>query len=64
MMKIIFCHPKLTMKKIDNVNVFFESCREILDIYVTNKVYISSDFQIDQLFADSAVKDDIQRKKI
>ena len=58
-MKIIFCNPKLTMKMIDKANVFFESCREILDTYITNKLYITSAFQIDQLLVDNAGIDDI-----
>lgn len=58
-MRIIFCEPKLTMKNIDNANVFFESCQEILDTYLTNKLYISSAFQMDQLLVDNADTDDI-----
>lgn len=58
-MKIIFCNPNLTMKTIDKANVFFESCREILDTYIANKLYITSDFQVDQLLADDADIDDI-----
>lgn len=58
-MKIIFCNPKLTMKTIDKANMFFESCREILDTYIANKLYITSAFQVDQLLADNADMDDI-----
>ncbi|MEH2960521.1 hypothetical protein [Candidatus Merdisoma sp. JLR.KK006] len=58
-MKVVFCEPKLTMKKIDNANIFFESCREILDTYVTDKLYISSVFQVDQLLAGNADSNDI-----
>ena len=58
-MKIIFCNPKLTMKTIDKANVFFESCREILDTYIANKLYITSVFQVDQLLAGDADIDDI-----
>mgnify|MGYP002509720595 CR=1 FL=1 len=58
-MKIIFCSPKLTMKRIDKANLFFESCQEILDTYITNKFYITTDFQIDQLLAEDADKNDI-----
>ncbi|MBD5532019.1 MAG: TIR domain-containing protein [Lachnospiraceae bacterium] len=47
------------MKMIDKANVFFESCREILDTYITNKLYITSAFQIDQLLVDNAGIDDI-----
>ena len=58
-MKIIFCNPKLTMRTIDKANVFFESCREILDTYIANKFYITSAFQIEQLLADNVDMDDI-----
>lgn len=58
-MKIIFCNPKLTMKTIDKANVFFESCREILDTYIANKLYIKSAFQVGQLLAGDADIDDI-----
>ncbi|NBH34994.1 TIR domain-containing protein [Clostridiaceae bacterium] len=47
------------MKTIDKANVFFESCREILDTYIANKLYITSAFQVDQLLADNADMDDI-----
>lgn len=58
-MKVIFCTPKLTMRKLDDANIFFESCRDILDSYITNSSYISSMFQIDQLLADDVDADDI-----
>ena len=47
------------MKTIDKANVFFESCREILDTYIANKLYITSAFQVDQLLAGDADIDDI-----
>lgn len=47
------------MRTIDKANVFFESCREILDTYIANKFYITSAFQIDQLLADNVDMDDI-----
>ena len=56
---MLFRSPKLTMKTIDKANVFFESCREILDTYIANKLYITSAFQVDQLLADNADIDDI-----
>lgn len=58
-MKVIFCEPKLTMDKTDYADVFFKSCKEILDAYITNKIYISSFFQVNQLIAESAEPDDI-----
>lgn len=58
-MKVIFCEPQLTMQTVDNANAFFASCREILDTYVTNKLYISTDFQMAQLLADTADANDI-----
>ena len=47
-MKVIFCSPNLTMERYDKANDFFESCQEILDMYVTDRLYISSPFQVDQ----------------
>ena len=47
------------MKTIDKANVFFESCREILDTYIANKLYITSAFQVDQLLAGDADIDDV-----
>lgn len=47
------------MRTIDKANVFFESCREILDTYIANKFYITSAFQIEQLLADNVDMDDI-----
>lgn len=58
-MKVIICEPKLTMKVTDNANIFLGFCRKILDTYVTNKLYISSSFHIDQLLADSVDVNDI-----
>lgn len=58
-MKVIFCNPNLTMEKYDKANEFFESCREILDMYVTDRLYISSPFQVDQLLAGNADANDI-----
>lgn len=47
------------MKTIDKANVFFESCQEILNTYIANKLYITSFFQVDQLLAENADIDDI-----
>ncbi len=58
-MKVIFCEPQLTMQTVDNANAFFASCREILDTYVTNKLYISTNFQMAQLLEDTADANDI-----
>lgn len=58
-MRVIFCEPQLTMQTVDNANAFFASCREILDTYVTNRLYISTDFQIAQLLEDTADANDI-----
>ena len=58
-MKVIFCKPELTIGKNSDAIVFFESCCEILDTYVTNKIYISSAFQVDQLLAGNADTSDI-----
>lgn len=58
-MRVIFCEPQLTMQTVDNANAFFASCREILDTYVTNRLYISTDFQMAQLLEDAADANDI-----
>mgnify|MGYP003189330810 CR=1 FL=1 len=58
-MRVIFCRPQLTMKRTDQADLFFKSCREILDEYVTDIFYLSSAFQMDHLLAESADADDI-----
>ena len=58
-MRVIFCMPKLTMEKLDASAVFFEECKRILDEYVVNVAYISSEIQVNQLMAGEAEGDDI-----
>lgn len=58
-MRVIFCKPEITMRMNSNATAFFDSCCRILDIYVTNKMYIASDFQVDQLLSDNAEATDI-----
>ena len=58
-MKVIFCKPVLTMKNKTIADDFFKSCSEILNTYVTDKLYISSTFQVDQLLAGDADATDI-----
>ena len=58
-MKVIFCKPELTMQNNSNADDFFKSCSEILNMYVTDKLYISSTFQVDQLLASDADANDI-----
>lgn len=58
-MKVIICEPKLTMKVTDNADTFLGFCQEILDIYVTNKIYVSTYFQIDQLLENNVDANDI-----
>lgn len=58
-MRIIFCEPQITMKKTENANIFIESCREILDVYTTNRLYISSLYQINHLLSEKADPNDI-----
>lgn len=50
-MRVIFCRPQLTMKRTDQADLFFKSCREILDEYVTDIFYLSSAFQMDHLLS-------------
>ena len=58
-MKVIFCAPELTMTELDKANAFFEECRRILDKYVANRQYVSTSFQMNQLLAEEADKNDI-----
>ena len=58
-MNVIFCEPGLTMTELKSATEFFQTCRRILDSYVTNVHYISTIFQVDQLLAKGAFKDDI-----
>jgi len=58
-MRIIFCEPTLTMKKLDSANIFYLECKKLLDTYVVNKLYISSMFQISQLLTEQPEKNDI-----
>lgn len=58
-MNVIFCEPGLTMTELKSATDFFQTCRGILDSYVTNVHYISTIFQVDQLLAQGAGKDDI-----
>ena len=43
-MRVLFCRPQLTMKRTDQADLFFKSCREILDEYVTDIFYLSSEY--------------------
>lgn len=58
-MKMIFCKPELTMKNLQSADIFYSECKEILDTYVANKLYISSVFQINQLLTEEPDKNDI-----
>lgn len=58
-MKVIFCVPELTMTELREASFFYNECKEILDVYVANKLYISSSFQINQLMAEDTDENDI-----
>lgn len=58
-MKVIFCAPELTMTELGAAKDFFDECKKILDVYVTNKQYILTVFQTNQLMAEEADKNDI-----
>lgn len=58
-MNVVFCVPELTMKKLDKAADFYNECKGILDIYVADKQYISTCFQINQLLTDEADENDI-----
>lgn len=47
------------MKYLDSAGVFYSECKEILDTYVANRLYISSVFQINQLLTEESDKNDI-----
>lgn len=58
-MKVIFCEPKLTMEKVENAEKFFDECKNILDLYVANRQYVFSIFQINQLMSGEVDANDI-----
>ncbi|NFT07192.1 TIR domain-containing protein [Clostridium botulinum] len=58
-MRMIFCKPELTMRNLESAGIFYSECKEILDTYVANKLYISSVFQINQLLTEEPDKNDI-----
>lgn len=59
MMKVIFCEPELTMEKVGNAEKFFEECKSVLDLYVANRQYVFSIFQINQLMTGEVDSNDI-----
>lgn len=58
-MNVIFCKPELTMTELEAATTFFQECSEILGSYVPNVQYISTSFQMNQLLAQEASKNDI-----
>lgn len=58
-MNIIFCKPELTMLELKAATVFFEECWDLLSSYIPNVQYISTSFQMNQLFAQEANRNDI-----
>lgn len=58
-MSVYFCDPILTIGNKDNALDFFNECKKILDMYILDKQYISTSFQIDQLMDKIADKNDI-----
>lgn len=58
-MAVIFCEPNMTMSDTSKADVFFNYCKEIIDSYVVDRVYITSQFQEDRLLEGKADKDDI-----
>lgn len=58
-MKVIFCVPKLTMTDLYTAEKFYNNCKEILDFYVINIVYITTDIQLNQLMLEEPEKNDI-----
>ena len=58
-MNVIFCKPELTMTELKVATVFLQECPELLSSYVPNVQYISTVFQMNQLLAQEASKNDI-----
>lgn len=58
-MNVIFCKPELTMTEAKAATTFFQECSEILSSYLPNVWYISTSFQINQLLAQEANRNDI-----
>ncbi len=58
-MKVIFCEPHLTMKDTTKASVFLSNCKEIIDRYIVEKLYITNLFQVIRLLEGECVKDDI-----
>lgn len=58
-MNVIFCKPELTMTEAKVATTFFQECSEILSSYLPNVWYISTSFQINQLLAQEANRNDI-----
>lgn len=58
-MNVIFLKPELTMTELEAAIEFYKECTEILSSYVANVQYISASFQISQLLAQEADKNDI-----
>lgn len=58
-MNVIFCTPRLTMKRLDRATEFYKECKENLDLYIFNVNYISTENQVHQILTKEADKDDI-----
>ena len=58
-MNVIFCKPELTMIELKVATEFYIGCSEILNLYTTNVLYISTEIQINQLLSNAVSKDDI-----
>lgn len=58
-MEIIFCTPELTIPNLDLAMDFYRKCKMILDMYTIHTRYVSTTFQINQMIAGVADKEDI-----
>lgn len=58
-MRVIFCKPELTMTELEAATEFSNESSAVLNAYVTNVQYIITSFQINQLLAEEAGRDDI-----
>lgn len=58
-MSILFCAPTMTMMYTADADKFLEYCRDILDTYINEITYISSECKVNSLLSKEADKDDI-----
>lgn len=58
-MDVVFCVPELTMKDVKEAQIFCDECKNILDQYITNRIYVLTEYQINQLLSKEISENDI-----